>query len=506
MPATQTAYQKLRDHLRETALFSSVEELLGWDERTLLPRDAAEYRAEQMTALAGLIHKRRTSPDVGAWLGELWSDMDRSGDSGEVEATIREARRDFTRQSKLPQTLVEELSRTTVLAQQAWADARGKSDFVIFRPWLQKIVQLKREQADALGFASERYDALVDEFEPGETAANLRGVLARLRDALTPLVAEIVESGKQAPVDLLRARYPVEKQMAFAQHAAKVIGFEFERGRIDLTTHPFCATVGPSDCRITTRYEENFFPSGFFSVLHEAGHGIYEQGLQAREFGLPLGMAASLGIHESQSRLWENFVGRSFAFWQHFFPKLQLEFPSVTREMELDDFYFAINDVRPSLIRVEADEATYNLHILIRFELEQALLTGELPVPDLPGAWNEKYQQFLGITPPDDAQGCLQDIHWSGGAIGYFPTYSLGNLYAAQLFDRADADLGALPNQFRRGEFLALREWLRENVHRHGRRYPAPELVERVTGSPLSHEPLMRHLRSKLAPLYGLAE
>jgi carboxypeptidase Taq len=369
---------------------------------------------------------------------------------------------------------------------------------------LEKTVQLKRDQAAALGFESEAYDALLDEFEPGETAANLRVVLGQLRDELAPLVAAIADSGRQAPVKLMQRDYSVQKQMAFAQHAAKCIGFEFDRGRIDLTVHPFCATVGPNDCRITTRYEAKLFSSGLFSVLHEAGHGIYEQGLPVDEFGLPLGTATSLGIHESQSRLWENFVGRSYSFWEHFFPKLQLEFPETTRDISLDDFYFAINDVRPSLIRVEADEATYNLHILIRFELEQDLLSGALPAADLPGAWNEKYQQFLGITPDDDASGCLQDIHWSGGAIGYFPTYSLGNLYAAQLFERADADLGELPNQFRRGEFRTLREWLRDKVHRHGRHYSARQLAQNVCGKPLSHEPLIRHLRNRLAPLYGL--
>ena len=431
-------YQTLKDYLQQTAVFSSIEELLGWDERTLLPAQAGPYRAEQMTVLAGLIHQRRTAPVIGEWLSTLESSVKSNLQEGSpTAAEIREARRDYDRESKMPQKLVEELAKTSVLAQQAWTDARAQDDFAAFAPWLEKTLALKRAQADALDYTDDAYDALLDEFEPGETAANLRQILSQLRDELAPLVAEIVETGRQAPAEIFHRDYLVEKQKSFARFAARSIGFDFDRGRIDLTVHPFCATLGPKDCRITTRYEQNAFPSGFFSVLHEAGHGIYEQGLPDKEFGMPLGTATSLGIHESQSRLWENFVGRSYAFWEYFFPKLQLEFPSTTRDISLDEFFFAINDVRPSLIRVEADEATYNLHILIRFELEQALLSGDLPVTDLPAAWNEKYAEFLGIRPPDDAQGCLQDIHWSGGAIGYFPTYSLGNLYAAQLFEAA---------------------------------------------------------------------
>lgn len=497
-------YEKLREHFRQTAVFSSIEELLGWDERTLLPQGAAEYRAEQLTAVAGLVHERRTDPQVGIWLAEVEANLQAGDHSEELAATIRELRRDYDRESKLPKRLVEELARTAVLAQQSWAEAREANDFKAFCPWLEKLVELKREQANALNGNGDLYDALLDEYEPQETAANLRVVLSSLRDELAKLLAEIVESGNTAPVELLQRSFPVDRQANFAKHAAQAIGFDFDRGRIDLTVHPFCATVGPNDCRITTRYHERLFGSGLFSVLHEAGHGIYEQGLPADEFGLPLGTATSLGIHESQSRLWENFVGRSQAFWEHFFPKLTVAFSSAMRDVSFEQFYFAINDVRPSLIRVEADEATYNLHILIRFELEQDLLRGDLSPADLPGAWNEKYQQFLGIQPDTDTDGCLQDIHWSGGAIGYFPTYTLGNLYAAQLFEAADADLGALWAQFRRGEFQALREWLRDNVHRHGRRYSARELVEKVCGQPPSHEPLMRHLRGKLGLLYSL--
>jgi carboxypeptidase Taq len=270
-----------------------------------------------------------------------------------------------------------------------------------------------------------------------------------------------------------------------------------------VTTHPFCTGLGPNDCRITTRYDEHFFGSAFFGILHEAGHAIYDQGLRADQYGLPLGKAVSLGIHESQSRLWENLVGRSRAFWEYFHADAQRHFPSALGDVPLDAFHFAVNDVRPSPIRVEADEATYNLHILVRFELEQALLNDDLSVADLPGAWNEKYRQYLGIEPASDAEGVLQDIHWSGGGVGYFPTYALGNLYAAQLFAQADADLGPLDKQFARGEFGPLRGWLREKVHRQGRRYSAAELVRRITGQELSHASLIEQLRARLGPLYG---
>jgi carboxypeptidase Taq len=319
------------------------------------------------------------------------------------------------------------------------------------------------------------------------------------------LVQAIRESGRQPDVSILHRRFPPEAQQAFGRMAAARIGFDFDRGRLDVTAHPFCSGLGPSDCRITTRYDEHYFNDAFFGILHEAGHGIYEQGLRVDQYGLPLGEAVSLGLHESQSRLWENFVGRSLAFWQFFYPEAQRHFPALA-DVRLGDFHFAVNDVRSSLIRTEADEATYNLHILIRFELEQALLDGDLPLDDLPSAWNAKYEKYLGITPPDAAQGVLQDIHWGGGLIGYFPTYALGNLNAAQLFRQADADLGGLAEPFTRGDFQPLRQWLGEKIHRQVQRYSASELIRRVTGQPLSHVPLIDHLRQKLGPLYGIGE
>jgi len=497
-------YEQLCQHARETALLTATESMLGWDERTNMPPEAAEYRAEQMTLLSGIIHQRRTEARLGEWLGELANSplaADPHSDSG---TTIRQSKREYDKRVKLPQSLVEELTRTASLGQHAWQTARTDNDYRTFQPLLAKTFELKRAQAEALGYVDEPYDALLDDFEPGERTSNITRVLADLREALVPLVSAIAHSGRQPEVSILARRYPTEMQEWFSRGAAAKIGFDFCRGRLDVTAHPFCTGLGPHDCRITTRYDEHFFNTAFFGTLHEAGHGIYDQGLPTDQYGLPPSEAISLGIHESQSRLWENLVGRSRAFWKFFFPAAQQAFPDCLADETLDSFYFAINDVRPSLIRVEADEATYNLHILIRFELERALLNDELAVADLPDAWNAKYAQYLGIRPETDADGVLQDIHWSAGLVGYFPTYSLGNLYASQFFAQANADLGDLSSQFAHGEFAPLNEWLRMNIHAHGQRYSAGELVQRITGKPLSHAPLIDHLFQKLAPLYGL--
>ncbi|HWC90652.1 MAG TPA: carboxypeptidase M32, partial [Pirellulales bacterium] len=450
------------------------------------------------------VHDRFVDPRIEDWLSALEASPLAADPLSDTGATIRQLRRQYDKKTKLPKRLVEELARTAVLGQQVWQEARANNDFAAFAPLLDRTLTLKREQAEALGYDDNPYDALLDEFEQGERAADVARVLAALRAELVPLVAAIAESRRRPDVSLLARNYPVDRQQAFGHDAAARIGFDFNRGRLDVTAHPFCSGMGPNDCRITTRYQPQFFNSGFFGILHEAGHGIYEQGLRTDQYGLPLGEYVSLGIHESQSRLWENLVGRSRAFWEHFLPEARRRYPEALSDVGLDAFFFAINDVRPSLVRVEADEATYNLHILIRFELEQALLLGDLPIADLPAAWKEQYQRALGIEPQGDADGVLQDIHWSAGLIGYFPTYSLGNLYGAQFFEQADADLDGLAAQFSRGEFEPLKKWLAENIHQHGQRYTAAELIERVTGKPLSHEPLMRHLRGKLGPLYGL--
>lgn len=500
----QQLFDDVCNHARCTTMLASISGLLEWDERVYLPPAGGEYRAEQCTYLAGTMHERWIDPKFGDALAAL-SDSPLAADpTSDSAVVIRRLKRQRDKKVKLPQSLVEELARTAVLGQHNWQEARQKNDFAMFRPLLEKTIDLKKQQAEALGYADCPYDALLDEFEPDERTANVRRVLADLREQLVPLVAAIGASSRRPNREILKRPFSVDRQAEFGRQAATAIGYDFNAGRLDITAHPFCTTLGPRDCRITTRYHEDFFPAAFFGTLHESGHGIYDQGLPCEKFGLPTAEAVSYGIHESQSRMWENLVGRSQSFWRHFYPEAQKNFPQALGDVSLDDFYFAINDARPSLIRIEADEATYNLHILIRFELEQDLLYGKLAAADAAEAWRAKYQQYLGVSSPTDADGVLQDVHWSAGLFGYFPSYSLGNLYAAQFFEQARKDVGDLDAMFARGDFNSLRAWLREQIHQHGQRYTAAELIQRVTDRPLSHEPLMRHLRGKFGPLYGV--
>jgi carboxypeptidase Taq len=504
MADAHASYAALISTLKQISLLGSINSLLGWDEQTHLPPAGGEHRANQSSMLATMGHEWFTSAVIDDLLAEVEGSSLIADPQGNAAVNVREARRAYERAKKLPASLVEEMSRTAVLAQQAWAEAKKKSDYPSFAPWLGKTVQLKKQEAACVGFKSNPYDALLDEFEPGETAEGVRQMFAELRGPLVNLVEKAAASGRKAPVEILERSYPVAAQERLGREAAAAVGFNFAAGRLDVSVHPFCTGIGPGDTRLTTRYDEHSFGDSFFSVLHETGHGLYDQGLEPIHFGTPRGEAVSLGIHESQSRLWENFVGRSRPFWKHFFPKVRATFGTTLGDVAEDDWYFAINDIRPSLIRTEADEATYNLHVMVRFELEEAMLKGDLSTADLPGAWDERMKSYLGLTPPDAARGCLQDIHWSGGAIGYFPTYTLGNLYAAQFFEKARQDLPDLDEQFTRGDFAPLLAWLRQNIHHWGKTFRPRELVERVTGKPPSAEPLLRHLRRK-AELYGVS-
>jgi carboxypeptidase Taq len=500
----EQAYAALAERLQTTSLLESCSSVLGWDEQTYMPPGGAGHRANQLSLLAGLCHERATAPETGDLIAEVEATPLAVGDTP-AAANIREVRRDFDRATKLPRRLVEELSHTCTLSQQAWIAARKQSNFKPFQPWLEKIVALKREEAQAIGYGSGvPYDALLDAFEPGMTAADVTRLFTPLREELVKLISAIRGSGRHPNREIITRLYPAGAQREFSMAAARQIGFNFDDGRLDTAAHPFCSGFGPGDTRLTTRYDEHHFPGAFFGTLHEAGHGIYEQGLNREAYGLPTGAACSLGIHESQSRMWENFVGRSRSFWKYFYPKAQQAFPEALATTSAADFYGAINDVQPSFIRVEADEATYNLHILLRFDLERPLIAGDLQPADVPGVWNETFTKYFGLVPPDDAYGCLQDIHWSGGMIGYFPTYALGNMYAAQFFDCASRELGDLPGAFSRGEFGSLKTWLNEKIHKHGRRYRAQELVQIVTGESLSPLPLVKHLHQKFDELYGL--
>jgi carboxypeptidase Taq len=500
----RAAYEELIRHVQGETLLDSCAALLAWDEETYMPAGGVEHRGRQMALLAGLCHDRATDPRLGELLSEIeGSDLVCDPLSAQ-SANVREIRRLYARAVRLPRSLVGELARITSIAQQEWAVARRRADFAHFRPWLEQIMRLKLREAESLGFDTVAYDALLDEYEPGVRRRDLATLLEALRRALVPLVHDLTEAPRKPNAAILHRTFPIETQHRFAQSAAATIGFDFERGRLDTAVHPFFITIGPGDCRLCTRYNLHDFSSGFFAALHEAGHGLYEQGLAPEHHGTPMGEAVSLGVHESQARLWENLVGRGWAFWRHFFPLARRAFPAALGKVRPEDFHFAINRVGPSFLRVEADEVTYNLHIFIRFELEQALLTGDLATADLPAAWDEAYRRHLGITPPNDAEGCLQDGHWASGLIGYFPTYTLGNLIAAQLFDRAMEELGDLEEPFARGDFTPLRDWLRDRVHHHGSRFPAPRLIEQATGAPLDYRPLVRGLQRKYGRLYGL--
>jgi carboxypeptidase Taq len=500
----QAAYDELIVQARERSMLASCATLLSWDEWTYLPRGGMAGRGDQMAFLAGLEHEYATRPRIGELLVAVESsDLDRDPHSRQA-VNVREWRRVYDRLTKLPRRLVEELARVTSVAQQEWMRAYQDNQFKLFRPWLDKILKLKRREAEALGQGTIQYDTLLDEYEPGARRADIAHLFEALRRELVPLVTAVTESSRKPGVEILHREYPLDRQRVFGESVAAAVGFDFRRGRLDTAVHPFFSPISPGDCRITARYSTHYFSEGFFGILHEVGHGLYEQGLDAEDFGTPIGEAPSLGMHESQSRLWENSVGRSRPFWEHFFPRARQVFHESLSDVTLDEFYLAINHVAPSLNRVRADELTYNLHILIRFELEQALLQGELKAADLPTAWNEAYRKWLGVTPDNNVEGCLQDSHWSGGQFGYFPTYTLGNLYAAQLYAQALHDVPNVEEQYSRGEFGGLLGWLQNQIHCQGHRYSAAELVKKVTGRGLDHRPLIKSLRQKYAELYEI--
>ena len=487
----EQAYDELVSLSREETLLASCADLLEWDEEVFMPSGGVEHRAEQLALLAGLSHDRATNPRYDELLSILESSTLVSDPESPIAVNVRELRRGFDKERKIPRRLAEESARVTALAAKSWAQAKKKNNYKLFAPSLERIIALAREEADAVGHNGTRYDALLDDYEPGMTTRHLSQLFEKLSADLVPLV----EASPKNPSRLPAKRFRIDRQRDFARLVAESAGFDFDSARIDTGQHPFCTVIGPGDVRIATRFFTNDLTHGILTLLHEIGHGLYDQGLDPEHYGMPMGEAASLGLHESQSRLWENFVGRSHGFWKHFYPELQMQFP--LRKISLQEFYADINRVEPGLIRVEADEVTYNLHIIIRFELERALVDGDLSVADLPGAWSEYYQRYLGVSPDDDRSGCLQDAHWADGQIGYFPTYALGNVYAAQIFNAVERELGSLDDAFAAGDFNGLRNWLRLNVHRHGMRYRSHEIVERVSGEPPDASHLIAHLRNR---------
>lgn len=496
------SYEQFLSLARELSDLGHAQTLLSWDQETYMPRKAAQQRASSLGAIAGVLHERLVSPKLVGLVAEL-SERGLEGDGG---VNVRELKREQDRAVNVPQDLVVKLTETESLAHAAWVEARDKSEFDLFRPWLDKILELKREVAHLVGFEGSIYNAFLDEYEPDAKVEDVAPVLEDFGRRLVPLVEGIGRTGND-PGRVLRGKeFPVPQQEAFGVRVLGDLGFDMEAGRLDVSVHPFCTSMSASDVRLTTRYGTDEFTQSLFGIIHECGHGLYEQGLPAEAVGTPLCNAVSLGIHESQSRLWENMVGRSREFWEHFLPLLRDVFPDQLRDIDLESFYAAVNHVEPSTIRVEADEVTYNLHILLRTELEIGMVEGEIATADLPSVWNQRMEQYLGICPPTDAEGVLQDVHWSFGGIGYFPTYALGNLYAAQLFDAAKRQIPGLMEDVGGGSFDGLLAWLRQQVHERGARLRAGELIEAISGQRLQSSFLMDYLETKFGQLYGLDE
>ena len=495
------ALEELKARLAEMADIGGAVSLLSWDQNTYMPAGGAAARAQVMSTLSGLHHERLADPRVGELLESLQGTFDEGSDEA---ALSRVTKREYDQATKLPRDFVESFAHVTSESQGIWAEARSRSDFSPFAPALKSVLEHSRRYADYLGFDDHPYNALHDLYERGSTVERVRTVFAELRDATVPLVKAVAARSAEVSDAPVHRAFDEGKQEQFGVEVVKDFGYDFSKGRLDRTVHPFATQIGRGDVRITTRYEPNFLNPALFGTMHEAGHAMYEQGLPEAHARDPLGHAVSLGLHESQSRLWENLVGRSYGFWTHAYPRLQELFPEALGEVSSDAFYGAVNRVEPSLIRVEADEVTYNLHVMVRFELELALLEGSLEVKNLPEAWNAKYQDYLGVTPPNDAEGCLQDIHWSIGLIGYFPTYTLGNIMSVQLFEAAKRAHPEIDSETARGKFGTLLGWLRENVHQHGSKYEPAELLKRATGSELDAKPYIRYLNSKFGALYGL--
>lgn len=504
MPTEDELFGTTIEFVRDTARLEATQALLEWDDRTYRPVEGGAFRAEQITQLSGMIHQRRTDKRLGEMLYELSTSRlaaDRHNDHG---VTIARLYKDYRRHARLPIDLVQAIAKATTLGQQAWEEARRCDNWREFAPHMETIFNLRRREAELLSDGGPLYDALLDQYEEGARSDSLAKTFAQLRSGLVPLVQALSQASGRPDGRAWQRNIDIDLQRQTSRWIAEQIGYSFARGRLDETSHPFCTTLGPQDCRILTRFRQDFFPSGFYGTLHEAGHGMYEQGLRTQWYGLPPGTAASLGVHESQSRFWENFVGRSHAFWSWCFPRLRQQLGSVWDGLNVHQIYRDANQVQPSLIRVEADEVTYNLHILIRFELEHELLSGQLRCAEAPQAWNDRYYQYLGIRPTDDRNGILQDIHWSAGLIGYFPTYTLGNLYAAQLMKAMQREFGSVEQIISEGDFPVLLEWLRKHVHAWGRCLEPVELIEKATSESLSADPLLGYLRAKLEPIHGL--
>jgi carboxypeptidase Taq len=495
--------QRLKDILGEVSDLDRAAAVLAWDQETYMPPGGIASRADQLTTLRRLAHVRFTADDVGGLLDELDGEVGGLPFDSDDASLVRVTRRDYDDARKLPSELVAEIARAGATARPVWQKAREDADFKLFAPYLEKNVELNRRVADALGYEERPYDALLDRTEPGLTTDQLGRIFAELKEAIVPLVGDVARRADAVDDSVLHGGFDPDLQVKYALKVVTGLGYDLDRGRQDISAHPFTISFGPGDVRITTRVSHDFFSECLFGSIHEAGHGMYNQGIAENLDRTPLWGGASPGVHESQSRLWENLVGRSAAFWRHFYPSLRDAFPGPLKGVDEEGFFRAVNKAYPSLIRVEADEVTYNLHILLRFELENELLEGSLRVAELPDAWNARVRSYLGIEVPNDREGVLQDIHWSGVSFAIFPGYTLGNLMGAQLMEKIRVEIPALEGHIEKGEFGVLLGWLQSNVYRHGRKFTPNELMERVTGKPLSPGPWIAYVRQKFGALYG---
>lgn len=491
------SYQDFIKEVKALNTLSCISGLLQWDQQTQMPKKCLEQRAQQSELLSGLVHQRFTSPKLGEMLAAL-TEAKNWGALSEVEqVNVREVKRAYDRAVKLPTRLVQEISRVCSLGNEAWAEARQKNQYELFASWLEQQIKLQREAAQCYGFAN-AYDGLMDEYEPGSSAAEVEKLFARLKKDLIPLAGWAQEQCQQAKQSPVVGKFPRAVQEKVSKILLGKMGFDLESGRLDTAVHPFCIGLA-GDVRLTTRYDEEDFRPAFYGTIHEGGHGLYEQGFLPEHRNTPMGQATSLGIHESQSRFWENVIGRSHPFCKHMLPVLKQSFPQEFASVTEEQLFWWVNQVRPSLIRVEADEVTYHLHILLRFELEQAMIDGSVSVKELPHLWNEKMKQYLGLNPPTETLGILQDVHWSIGSIGYFSTYTLGSLYAAQWMRRMKQEMPNCESRIANGELLPIRDWLREKIHHRGQYFRATELCKDVTGEPLNPQYFVDYIREKFS-------
>lgn len=496
-------FEQLKERLGEVSDIGHAASVLGWDQQVNMPRGGSEARGQQLATLSKIYQEKFIADEVGQLIEDVKQELAGADPNSDEAAMIRVASRNYDKAKRVPPEFVQEQAIVTTKAFEAWMQARQKSDFSIFRPHLEKVVELVHKYISFFPPGAHPYDTLLDDYEPGMKTEEVKEIFDTLRPRQVKLIKAIAGK-KQVKDDFLFKKYNEKKLIDFGVDVVTKYGYDWSRGRQDKAPHPFETTFGVNDVRITTRYEDDNPLATLFSTMHEAGHAMYEQGSNPAYERTPLAGGTSLAVHESQSRMWENLVGRSMPFWEHFYPALKKTFPSQLDGVSLKTFYKAINKVEPSLIRVNADEATYNLHIMLRLELEIGMVEGTIAVKDLPEIWNTKMQEYLGIVPPNDAKGVLQDIHWSGGSIGYFSTYALGNLVSAQLWEKIRKDIRDLDDQICKGNFSELLGWLRTNIHQHGHKYDPQVLVEKVTGSKITPEPYVRYLTKKYSEIYGL--